>query len=520
MKKKLLSCFVIVVVVLGVSFGAFAAGEQEAITLPYEPSTTEAFDTCYWSPGTYSNLVFSSLLYLDEDLIPSEGDLAEKWDVSSDETTYTFYLRKGLTFHDGEPLTTEDVAWSLKTGLRMGRILNGIKRSLESIEGAKDYAEGNADDVSGIKIIDETTIQLTVEEPNANFLNGLNAAFILPMHLLEDEDPATIHQSDFFMKPVGSGPYKIVQREPGDFTILEAFDNYYAGKPNIDKVVFRYFENMVPAFEAGDLDFVFTMYFDQAMALMDVPSVEVTPVGFAYLRFMAIKVDTAPFDDVKVRKALYHAIDRKALAEQFFQGYAVPIDTNMYPGFWVNKDLVPYDYNPEKAKALLQEAGWDSSRKIDMIFYYNDQQTRDLMSAIQYYWDQVGVKLEARLVTGDVTGIIHNVRNYDIWYGATGCSNPTDHLGRWMTHYSSGTGHANARYDELLELGMKTLDPEKRKVHFDEMQKILHDDVVVIPLYSPMLFFIQNPRIERPEVFAHGKDWHVNYQWEKWKIKE
>ena len=74
--------------------------------------------------------------------------------------------------------------------------------------------------------------------------------------------------------------------------------------------------------------------------------------------------------------------------------------------------------------------------------------------------------------------------------------------------------------DELLELAMKTLDVNKRKEYFDEMQKILHDDVTVIPLYSPMLFFIQNPRIERPEFFPHGKDWHVNYQWEKWTIKE
>ncbi len=508
------------IVLPGLIFAEGQAEEQEQVlNVPFDPMSTEAFDTPHWATGQGTTMIFSSLLFVDDDLIPGKGDLAESWDISADNTKFTFHLRDGLKWHDGEPLTAEDVAWTYKTLLLNSRKVPIITNALESLEGAKAYIDGRADNVKGIKVIDDKTIELTLSAPNAVFLNGLSCTYIIPKHLLKDENPERLHHSDFYMEPVGSGPYKIVRREPGNYTMLEAFEDYYAGEPTIKQVVFRSWDNPVPAAEAGEVDFMQTNDVTIGIDLMKIEHMEVTPVPMAYLRFMAIKVDTPPFDDVRVRKALYHAIDRKALAEDFFQGYAVPIDTNMYPGFWVNDELTPYDYNPEKAKQLLKEAGWDSDYVIDLIFYYNDQGTRDFMSAIQYYWSEVGAQCEPRLVTGDVTGIINEKRTYDIWYGATACTDPVDHLGRWLSNFNSGTGFQNARYDEVFQKASQTIDANKRKEYYDEAQALLHENVVTIPMYSPNIFIAQNKRLEKPFIES-DMWWHHYYQWETWEFSE
>jgi peptide/nickel transport system substrate-binding protein len=519
--RKLFSVLMILSLLFGISVFTLAATGPTTLNLFDQTYGREAFESPYWSRGTTAALLWSSLLFVNENLVAEEPDLAERWDVSSNELTYTFYLRKGLKWHDGEPLTAEDVKWSFETAIINPRTNARPANALKCIKGSKEYADGEVENVSGIEILDETTIQITLYTPSVLFLNLVTNCYILPKHLLKDEDPLRFHLAQYFMKPIGSGPYKIVDRKPGEYTLLEPFEDYYTGKAKIDKVVLRYWSNPLVAFEAGELDFNMLPMGLDITDLLKVPHLKVTPIIKPYLRFLAIKGDVPPLDDVRVRRALSYAIDKESLVKQFFKGdSAVPIYTNMYPGIWVNEDIKPYEYNPEKAKELLKEAGWDSNIVVDLIYYYDNQETRDMMAVIQYYWDQVGVKCEYRLVPGAVaTETINVLHDFDVWYGASSCIDPLDHLGIWLTNFNRGTGHQNPRYDQLHKKSIRTINLEQKKEYIDEMQEILHETVVTIPLYSPVLFLVENRRLNRP--FVEFDLWnHYYLQIEKWEINQ
>ena len=191
---------------------------------------TEAYD------GYIIDVVFDGLIYIDESLQP-QPEIAKSWEISEDGKSITFYLQEGIKFHDGVELTAKDVEFTYKTILHPE--YTGVRYGdFKVLSGAEDYKNGLTDEVPGIEVIDDYTIKFTTDEPFAPLLTKFGYG-ILPSHLLKDIPVGELETADFNRNPIGSGPFKFVEFLTDQHVILEANEDYFFGRPNIDQLVFQ-----------------------------------------------------------------------------------------------------------------------------------------------------------------------------------------------------------------------------------------------------------------------------------------
>jgi ABC-type transport system substrate-binding protein len=445
--------------------------------------------------------------------------MAKSWTVSDDEKVYTVKLQNGMKWHDGEPITIEDVKWSIETAMLGSRIHSTFKASFGNIEGAQSFKDG-ADAVSGLKILDGRTLQITMAQPTAFMMHALGQFAPLPEHLLKDEDPAKLHLSEHWQLPIGSGPYKIVEREAGDYTILEPFEDYFLGKPKIGKVVFRSFTNIVAAAEAGELDFSHTLDVSQAKQIMEMPHMKVTPIDVGYMRAMWINMSREPFNDVRIRKALLLALDRESIVDDLYEGYGVVLPTFIQPA-WQKAGLEPHAYDPEQAKQLLKEANWDADKVVDLGYYYKDEITKDFMAVVQYMWQQVGVKCEPRLFQGNLVEILYEKKDFDLCYVGLSSPEPQDATERYTTgHKLNAVSYNNPEFDRLVKEGALAMGKDNRKPIYDRIQEVLYEDIPMIPLYSLKDFYIESKRLKRPNDIYPNPWFEAKLDIHLWELEE
>lgn len=204
------------------------------------------------------SMIFSYLVVPNEEL-NYEGDLADSWDISDDGTVYTFHLKEGVKWHDGEDFTADDVVFTL-TSLADPNYNGGADGRVMSIAGAADYQAGNADSVSGIKKVDDYTVEITLESANAAFLSNMYTC-ILPKHILEGEDPGEWGNDDFNRAPIGTGKYKFVEWKSGQYITLERNDDYYGTKPSIQNVTVQFGDDttLTAALLNGEIDVLYNL---------------------------------------------------------------------------------------------------------------------------------------------------------------------------------------------------------------------------------------------------------------------
>ena len=191
------------------------------------------------------------------------GDLADTWEVSSDKLTWTFHLHPGITWHDGEKFTANDVKFTFDLCLNPKSTLNPCQYGapLYTLVGAKEVQAGTATEISGVKVVDDNTIALTFTTPNALFPINISELFILPQHALKDIPVDQLKTSDYWKtKQIGTGPFKWDKYVPGQEIELVAFDNYWRGRPKIDRIIRREYQDLAAgllAFDNGELDFIY-----------------------------------------------------------------------------------------------------------------------------------------------------------------------------------------------------------------------------------------------------------------------
>lgn len=322
----------------------------------------------WWHPARYQTfsqavifqIMFSHLVKLDGTLQEVVGDLAESWEVSDDATEFTFNLRQNVKWHDGEPFSADDVVYSFSESLRIPMI---VPNRLEGLVGAAEYASGDADSVAGIEKIDDYTVKLTLAESDSTFLWNLRDTnyVITPKHLLENAAPDQIENHPFTLEtPVGTGPYKFVQWVTDQFAEFEAYDDFHLGRPKIDKMIMKRLTTdvTVAQLEAGDVQLGVRLNpidFDRLSEAEQLNVISVPGVGITAISALHTNPRMA---DKRVRQALYYGIDRRTIVETVLQGRAKVLE-GAPPRLDHFDDLDPYAYNPEKAKRLLEEAGFE-----------------------------------------------------------------------------------------------------------------------------------------------------------------
>lgn len=412
--------------------------------------------------------------------------LAESWSTPDQGKTWVFKLRKGVKWHDGKPFTADDVVFSYNTYANPAAA-SIIANNLSDLKGYEDFRSGKATSLTGVTKVDDLTVKFELNGPRPLWVELKQIYFpILPKHLLAEVKPSELARSPFWTQNrVGTGPFKWVKYVPDQYVELARNDSYFLGKPKADRMIYRIFADIpsiVNALAAGEVDVM--SYEGGGVPVSDldrlqkVPTLNVLPnidAGLpTYLQFNFAQ----PFlKDARVRQAMIYAIDREKIIATVRRGTG-SISNTMFPAKWAQApDLNPYKYDPAKARQLLKDAGWDSARKVDFIYYYADQVNKDTVTAIQAYLAAVGVNIVPRLLNPAEIQAVYNDGKFEMGYFANGQGlDPS--LGALTTTCGAqlAFGYCNKRIDELYDKGLSESARDKRAPYYQEISKILNEE--------------------------------------------
>lgn len=461
----------------------------------------------YITTDGYSATVFEyagygQLFRPDYDGVPTPY-LAESYEVSEDGSEYTIHLRENAVWSDGTPVTAQDVEMSYRlhghpdvASIMAGRYKN--------IKGMAAYNAGEAEDVEGLQIIDDKTIKFVLEEPNAPFIDSLNY-FVLPSHILGDVPPAELETHPYFQAPtVGCGAYKFVRYEPDQFIEFEANKDFFLGAPKIKRLILRIGTQdvLLAQLQKDELDIVNVPpgEIERVKALYDVSFVSVPGAGAQVLH---ANLQKPYFQDKRIRQAMAYALPREEMIQPLYFGQATVQNSPNNIAWAVPEDLNPYDYDPDKAKALLAEAGWDSSIKL-LLRYPTGNKPREMSAPlIQSALKAIGMEVELQI--SDFATLLTDLKagEYDLsLLGWTGAGDPD--LVATLVYFSDNIPPAgwnimhykNDRVDELIKKGRLTFDQAERQKVYQELYRILNDELPVVFLWSENSLYAYNNRLQ------------------------
>ncbi|MFF2015736.1 ABC transporter substrate-binding protein [Paenibacillus sp. NPDC058177] len=454
----------------------------------------------YWDSNV-NELVFSSLVTIDKNGLPVPS-LAEKWDISDDGLKYTFHLRPGLKFSDGSPLTAEDAAFSL-TVLHDPVYDGPTDISQAYIKGGDDYKKGNATSIEGIKVIDSLTLQIETTKSSALALQ-LIGGYIIPKAYYgpKYKKGDLLALKELNSKPLGAGPYTFDKEVKGQEIRLVANPLYYKGKPEIKNWIFK-IVNEATALQnlsAGETDYqVFTTankdIADQLKLLGFIDTNTYSTNQFAYVEF---NTRSPLLQDKNVRIALEYALDRQKLVDILYQGYGEVGDYPVSPTSWAYpKDIKGVSFDPEKAKELLDQAGWKvgssgirekEGKKLSLRYLSRDSAVdKVLIPIMKENYNDIGIDVQFETLDYNALLAKRNTGEYELVYFYDSMNDPYDQL---RAYYSKGPEviearkYTNAKVDELIEQSTSILDRNKRlPLLRDVYQELINDPPAFILSY-------------------------------------
>ncbi|MBS4210348.1 ABC transporter substrate-binding protein [Bacillus sp. FJAT-50079] len=461
--------------------------------------------------GNVQSVMFPPLVDINEAGEPVPG-LAEKWEISEDGLTYTFTLRDGLLFDDGTPFTAEDIEFTL-TLLHDPSYGGGTDITEAKIVGGLDYKEGDATEVSGIKVIDEKTIEITTEEVNARSLRLLGGQILKKAYYGADYEKGNLdYLNALHLKPLGAGPFRFVDYLPGQEIRYEANEYYYGGKPEVAQFIYKTTEgDSQQFFQTGELDYSAlaanqdNFEFLQALGFADINVY--TSSAYSYMSFNHEK---EIFKDPKVRQAFILGLDRQTIIDAHFQGYAQVANVPVSPTSWAYSDEIGTTaYDPEKAKQLLEEAGWtegsDGIREKDgeklKVYYFTSSGglADTLIPIAKENYQELGIDFQVEQM--DFNALLSRVDNGDhdlASFSTTMLPDPYDGVSGFHSKSTSTTfkGYANDDIDALIDATIATNDIDGRTEAFHELYEGLEENPPVILLgYTKVLSGV-NARVE------------------------
>lgn len=445
-------------------------------------------------------LLFSSLVRFDDRGNP-QPDLAETWGISLDGLQYNFTLREGLTWQDGEPLTTEDIAFTVELLKNPNLPISPDIRTLwESVE---------------VFAFDETHMQFLLPAAFAPFIDYLSFG-VLPKHLLGEMDAATLMNAPYNLEPVGSGPYRFgeLQHKNDQVTgvVLNAWDGYYAGRPFIDQIVFHYYQTPEDAYRAYQEGDVLGISYVDAQLLPTVladPTLNVYSTRLPSLSLVLLNLGNADksfFQESQVRQALLYGINRQRIVDVLLAGQAMVADGPILPGSWAyNESLPQFPYNADTAISLLKQAGYTipaeggevrSKEGISLEFqlvHPSDALHTQIAESIRDDLAQIGVQVT--LVAVPYEELITNYlepRTYEAALVDLNFTHEPDPDPYPFWHQGEATGGQNyskwddRRASEYLEQARVSTNQSQRARLYRNFQSHFVREMPALPLYFPV----------------------------------
>jgi len=482
-------------------------------------------------------LIYSGLLKATPDgsLIPN---LAESYQISEDGLTYTFKLKDDLSWHDGKPVTSDDVKFT-------------IQKAQDPQIGSRHKASW---DGVVVETPDEKTVIFKLSEPYSPFLQNTTIG-ILPKHLWEEVHPESFTHHQLNTDPIGTGPYKIVKikkdgNEVVEYYDLEAFDKYALGKPYIDKIRIKFYANreeLIGAYEKGEITSLHSVSPEKAKELEKTHPIERARLPRVFGAFFN-QNEADIFTSKAVREALNVAIDRTEIINSVFYGFATEIERPIPPG---SLGYIPYgkESNPEnlsgieQAQKILEDDGWTkddtgifTKDELRLEFSISTTQTPELTAVAQKlktYWENLGAKVEIKSfeTTNDLENYAIRPRKYDILLFGEIIGRDSDPFAFWHSSQRLDPGlniasYTNITVDEALEKARATTSIEERLGQYKIFQEEIKTDTPAVFIYSPEFIYFSRDTVmglklnilETPsERFLNVHEWYMETE-QVWRI--
>ena len=436
-------------------------------------------------------------------IVPS---LAEDWDISGDGLEYTFHLRQGVKFQNGNDFTAEDVVYTFN---RLLTVQGGVNTELlDQVKGAAELIEGSADTLEGVEAVDDYTVKVTLKEPFAAFLSCLTA----PGLSIYDSEATEAAGDQFGMDPavtVGTGPFKFAGWTFNDQLVLEKNEDYWKGAPELPGVVIKIIpdtETQTMMFESGELDLIdLDFVTDAADRFLETYPDQIVQGPRVGITYFTMNFNIEPFQDVKVRQAVQMAIDRQAILDALYGGRG-QVEHGIYPfgliGFNDGKNKISYD--PEGAKALLTEAGYGSGFTMEL--------AADASAS-----DTVTMALEIIKEQLAEAGIHAEIKNYDesTWLETRKAGELGSFMSTWTADFNDPenfiyTFFGNEEKTRIRSINypdtavMSRVSKARGIVNEDERlaeyqaleEKLIHEDAAWVPMYSRMHLWAVSKRVQ------------------------
>lgn len=427
--------------------------------------------------------IHNSLVLLDKDLV-TQPVLAESYEIAEDGLTYTFKLHEGVLFHDGKELTSADVQYTYDyyRNPDNGATLINNFLGIESIDTPDDY-----------------TVVVNMSEVNAASLTTWAETPIV-----QSEYHAEVGEDTYRTAPIGTGAFKLVEFNPAEVVLVEAFDDHFRGRPRIDMIR----QEVVPepsvrtiALETGDADSaLWPLLVEDSLRLAEDPNFTVIKTSTGGVKHIPLNNKLPQLSDKRVRQAMMHALDRQRIIDDLWNGAATVAHSNLGPMFTFysldqDPNLKRYDYDLDKAGALLDEAGWvmgaDGVREKDGIkltftctTITGDSARRPIAEFAQQAFKEVGIDMQ--LAESPISSILEGLTNgtvdASLFNWTYGSVDPDPSSTLRSDGGQNWNSFENTRVDELIDLGLKTVDPEQRREYYHEIQQIVAEEVPMLYL--------------------------------------
>ncbi|WP_462409756.1 ABC transporter substrate-binding protein [Neobacillus sp. Marseille-QA0830] len=484
-----------------------ASKESKSISIGItrSPVSFNPLDRADWAQFYISSVMFNPLMELDENFhfVPRLADSIE----TSDNQTFTAHLNPKAKWTDGKPVTADDVLFSLEmiTNPKFSSLLSSQFQILDGLKPGGKYDGGNFADFPGAKKVDDHTVTFKTQTPvDPNVFNEKIAANLkaLPKHILGNVSPESLAQNPFMQKPtVTYGAFKFVDYQNNQFVAMEANKDYFKGSPKIDKLFFKIMPvaNLVAQLQSGDIDMNFPEIgslslqdYETVKKIDQIKTVEGKPVNYKLIGFNTKKLDQ------KVRQAIAYGINRDGIVKDLLKGNG-EVQKGPYAPvhpYYNDKIKDSYPYDPNKAKQLLKEAGWDSSKSLTYIVPIGNQELEKAGDLVAANLKEIG--LNVKVEKSDIPGMIQRLKkdDFDMYSITMSFVLDPDVSFVYQTGASNNFHHwSNPEVDALLTKGVRETDTKVRKEIYDKFQELHIEEVPEIGLYADYRLRAVNKRV-------------------------
>ena len=447
----------------GQTDGPDEARDSVVIALSGDISSMNPFDNAVLIDRYVRTNYYESLVYYNgSDFEPL---LAESWEISPDGLEYVFHLKDGVSFHNGAELTADDVVFSL-----------------EQAKASPSWVAETAS-ISAIEATDDRTVKVTLSETYAPFMLSVASKVCIINKAYTEEGG-----EDSYSQPVGTGPYRFVDRVMGSEFNLEAFEDWHGGEVPIQHATYKVIaeaSSAVMSLESGDIDLTYTMPSISVASLKENSAITVSEVPTQGSGYLVYNLEVAPFNDLNFRKALGYAVDRDTIITAALDGIGTKSTSVWGPttvGYTGNYTWPEYDM--EQAKEYLAQSSYNGE---PIQFIVGNETYKRLAVVVQESLNQLGITTEIEMMESNAWITDMKNGNYQMSFVINTVEADAD---LWSTRFATtGIGVSNMSHlsrsdvDELFELGRATTDTAERCTYYDDIAKILIDDMVVVPVY-------------------------------------